>query len=90
MKLYKDNDKEQFSFLVNNTTLSSDNPLRFPVKEKSHICEEGGAHLRISFWHLSMNFEKPENSEFPKNEKKKKKKMLEISSFYTCVAKPQS
>ena len=24
-------------------------------KKKSHICEEGGAHLRISFWHLLMN-----------------------------------
>ena len=25
------------------------------VYKKSHKCEEGGAHLRISFWHLSMN-----------------------------------
>ena len=24
-------------------------------KEKSHTCEEGGAHLRISLWHLLMN-----------------------------------
>ena len=23
--------------------------------KKSHTCEEGGAHLRISFWHLLMN-----------------------------------
>ena len=23
--------------------------------KKSHICEDGGAHLRISFWHLLMN-----------------------------------
>ena len=22
---------------------------------KSYTCEEGGAHLRISFWHLLMN-----------------------------------
>ena len=29
MKLYKDYTKEPFSFLVNDTTLSSDNPLRF-------------------------------------------------------------
>ena len=29
MKLYKDYTKEPYSFLVNNTTLSSDNPLRF-------------------------------------------------------------
>ena len=28
-KLYKDYTKEPFSFLVNDTTLSSDNPLRF-------------------------------------------------------------
>ena len=28
-KLYKNYTKEPFSFLVNNTTLSSDNPLRF-------------------------------------------------------------
>ena len=26
------------------------------LKKKSHTCEEGGAHLRISFWHLLMNF----------------------------------
>ena len=29
-----------------------------------------GAHLRISFWHLLMNFEKPKKSEFRKKEKK--------------------
>ena len=23
--------------------------------QKSHTCEEGGAHLRISFWHLLIN-----------------------------------
>ena len=23
--------------------------------EKSHTCEQGGAHFRISFWHLLMN-----------------------------------
>ena len=35
-----------------------------------------------------MNFEKPKKSEFCKNEtKKKKKKLLEILSFYTCVPK---
>ena len=32
--------------------------------EKSQTCEEGGAQLRISFWHLLMNFGKPEKSEF--------------------------
>ena len=29
MKLYKDYTKEKYSFLVNDTTLSLDNPLRF-------------------------------------------------------------
>ena len=29
MKLYKDYAKEPYSFLVNDTTLSSDNPLQF-------------------------------------------------------------
>ena len=24
------------------------------IVKKSHTCEEGGAHLRISFWHLLM------------------------------------
>ena len=49
---------------------------------KSHTCKEGRAHLRISFSHLLMNFEKPEKSEFWKNEKK----LLE-TLFYTCVPK---
>ena len=31
IKLYKDYTKEPFSFLLNNTTLSSDNPLRFRI-----------------------------------------------------------
>ena len=39
---------------------------------KLYTCEEGGAHLRISFWHLLVNFEKPEKSEFWKMKKKKK------------------
>ena len=25
------------------------------TNKKSHTCEEGGAHLRTSFWHLLMN-----------------------------------
>ena len=32
--------------------------MAFPRKKdswKSHTCEEGGAHLKISFWHLLMN-----------------------------------
>ena len=62
------------------------------MHEKLHTCEESGAHLRISFQHLLMNLEKPEKSEFWKNEKKQKQKqkLLEISSFYTCVPKSKS
>ena len=37
--------------------------------KKSNTCEEGRAHLRISFWHLLMNFEKPENQNFEKMKK---------------------
>ena len=32
MKLYKEYTKEPYSFLVNDTTLSSDNPVRFRKK----------------------------------------------------------
>ena len=32
------------------------------LTKKSHTCEEGGPQLRISFWHLLMNFEKPEKN----------------------------
>ena len=52
------------------------------TKKNTHIWRRWG-HLRVSFWHLLMNFEKPKKSEFWKNEKK----LLEISSFYTCVPK---
>ena len=34
------------------------------VLQKSNTCEEGRANLRISFWHLLMNFEKPKKSGF--------------------------
>ena len=51
------------------------------IRKKSHTCEEDGAHIRFSFWHLLMNFEKPKKSEFWKNEKN----LPEISSFYKCV-----
>ena len=39
------------------------------LTEKSHICEEGGTHLRISFWHLLMNFGKSKNQTFEKMKK---------------------
>ena len=74
-----------FGVHFGNSVLDNSNwdKISHSLTKKSHTCEEGGAHLRISFWHLLMNFEKPEKSEFWKNEKK----LLEISSFYTCVPK---
>ena len=36
---------------------------------KSHTCEEGGAYLRVFFYHSLMNFEKPKKSDFWKYEK---------------------
>ena len=44
------------------------NSVKFIFK-KLNTSEEGGAHLRIAFWHLLMNFEKSEKSESRKNEK---------------------
>ena len=38
------------------------------VIQNLYTCE-GGAHLRISFWHLLMNFENPKNQNFEKKEK---------------------
>ena len=38
------------------------------VLQKSHTCEEDGAHLRIFSWHLLMNFEKSKKLEFSENE----------------------
>ena len=49
------------------------------VLQKSHTQEEGGALLRISFWHLLINFEKPKKSE--------KNIAGDIISIYTCVLK---
>ena len=34
------------------------------LTEKLLPFEEGGAYLRISFWHLLMNFERPKNKTF--------------------------
>ena len=48
--------------------------------KKSHTCEEGGTHLRISFWHLLM-FEKPENQ----NVKKLKKIAGDIIILQMCT-----
>ena len=52
--------------------------------KKSHTCEEGGAQFRNFVWHLLMNFEKTRKIRILKNNFKK---MLEISSFYSCVPK---
>ena len=52
----------------------------YDVLQISHTCEEVEAHLRISFWHLLMSFEKPKKSEFWKNEKKKV-----ISILHVCT-----
>ena len=72
------------------------------MSKKSHTCEEGGAHLRISFWHLLMNlkdkylFKKMLNWASGKQNKcniyniafkKNKEKDVEISLFYICVPK---
>ena len=34
------------------------------LTKKSHTCEEDGAHLKIPFWHLLMNFGKAEKTDF--------------------------
>ena len=54
--------------------------------KKSHTCEEGGTHLRISYWHLLTNFEKAEKSDFWKNEKN----CWRYHHFTHVYQKPQS
>ena len=41
----------------------------FDIKTKLHT-RKGGAHLRISFWHLLMNFEKPKKNQYFEKMKK--------------------
>ena len=61
--------------------------------KKSHTCKEGGAHLRISFWHLFMNLKK----KYFKNSwsrsmlclEKNIEKHLAILLFYTLCQKSQ-
>ena len=57
------------------------------VSQKWHTYEERGVHLRISFRHLLMNFEKPKKSEFCKN---KIKKPWRYHHFTQMYQKPQS
>ena len=67
----------QFSIVVQfwvhfgNSVLDNSNwdKISYSSTKNSHTCEEGGAHLRIIFCHLLTNFEKPEKSDFWKNEK---------------------
>ena len=56
----------QFGVHFGNSVLDNSNwdKISHSLTNKSHTCEEGGAHLRISSWHLLMNFEKPEKSDF--------------------------
>ena len=49
--------------------------------QKSHTSKEGGAHLRISSWHLLMNFKNLKNQNF---EKWKKKNAGDII-FHMCT-----
>ena len=60
-----------FGVNFGNSVLENSNwdKISHSLTKKSHTCEEGGTHLRISFWPLLMNFEKPEKSDFRKNEK---------------------
>ena len=50
------------------------------------MCEEDGTHQRISFWYLLMNFEKPQKSDFWKNEKN----CWRYHHFTHAYQKPQS
>ena len=54
------------------------NIFRSYIPNHMHV-KKVAARLRISFQHLLMDFEKPKKLEW--------KKLLEMSSFYTCVPK---
>lgn len=54
--------------------------------QKSHTCEESGEDFKIPFWHLLINFEKPEKSEYLKNEKNR----WRHRHFTIVYQKPQS
>ena len=65
---------------------SSWDKISYSSTKKSPTCEEGGAHLRIIFCHLLTNFEKPEKSDFSKNEKN----CWRYHHFTFVYQKPQS
>ena len=62
---------QMFGLHFGNSVLdnSSWDKISHSLTRKSHTCEEGGAHLKISFSHLLMNFEKLGKSDFWKTEK---------------------
>ena len=48
----------QYYIQISQVDLQEENLVHITLnkfKEKSYTCEEGGAHLRISFWCLLMN-----------------------------------
>ena len=55
-----------FEVHFGNSVLDNSNgdKISHSLTKKLHTCEEVGEHLRISFWHLLMNFGKPEESDF--------------------------
>ena len=77
-----------FGVHFGNSVLDNSNwdKISHSLTKKSHTFEEGGAHLRISFWHLLMNFEKTEKSDFWKNEKN----CWRYHHFTHVYQKPQS
>ena len=98
-----------YSIMITCNSFFTDITRKFQINvskliKKSHTCEEGGAHLRISDWHLLVNLKsnylvkkllkwtnkKCMNFEFTMMYLKKKKRLrkhLEISLFYTSVPK---
>ena len=68
--------RSQFSIKIfgihfGNSVLDNSNQdkISYSLTKKSHTCEKGWAHPIIFFRKLLMNFEKPEKSDFGKNEK---------------------
>ena len=68
--------RSQFSIKIfgvhfGNSVLDNSNQdkISYSLTKKSHTSEKGGAHPIIFFQNLLMNFEKPEKSDFGKNEK---------------------
>ena len=58
------------------------------IRKKLHLCEEAGAHLRISFWHLLMNLKN--NYLLKKLLKWATKKMILIFSMLNFLKKKKN